>query len=80
MGRAGLGREGGDVLAAVGVGDALAHPLDAVDAFDVCLGRTLGVAGDGFEVLREGDLGVADVDVVGAEAHGGDWGVFAAFG
>lgn len=80
MGRAGLGREGSDVLAAVGVGDALAHPLDAVDAFNIGLGRALGVAGDGLEVLGEGDLRVADVDVVGAEAHGGDGGVFTAFG
>lgn len=66
MGRAGRRGEGGHVLVLGGV--ALAKPLDTGQAVDAFLGDGRDVAGNGLEVLRDGDLGVLNGDVVGAES------------
>lgn len=70
MGRAGRRGEGGHVLVAAGL--AFAEPLHAGQAVDAVLGNGGDVAGDGLEVLRDGDLGVLNGDVVGAESAEGD--------
>ena len=56
-------------------GVVLAEPLLARELGDAGLRRGGRVAGDGAVVLRDGDLGFVDVDVVGAEAGEGDAGV-----
>ena len=65
--RACLGGEGGFVFACFG-GVAFAPPFYAREVADVCLGFCGGVADYDFVVLRDGDLGLVNIDVVGGEA------------
>jgi hypothetical protein len=78
VGRAGSRGERGGLLVRGGV-VALAEPTGLrAGGVDVRLRGAGGVADDEAEVLRDGDLGVADVLGVGAEAHGRDGGVVGA--
>ncbi|KAF7548839.1 hypothetical protein G7Z17_g6802 [Cylindrodendrum hubeiense] len=70
MGGARRRRERGHVLVLGGV--AFAEPLHAGQGVDAGLRGGRDATGDGLEVLRDGDLGVFDGDVVGAEAINGD--------
>lgn len=72
MRRAGVrGKRG--VVFLLGDAAVVAEPLDPGEGLDVILGRGGGVADDGLVVLRDGDLGLVDTDVVGAEAEDRGW-------
>jgi len=71
-------REGGARPVLTVLGPVLAPPGDTRGSLvHVGLALGAGVAGDGEEVVREGDLGLVDVLVVGAEHDGVDFGVVA---
>lgn len=63
--RASLCREGGEVFGFSCV--AVAPPLDSGEGAYVGLGFRLGVSGDDFEILGDGDLGAFDPFVIAGE-------------
>lgn len=72
VGRAGVRGKRGVVFF---LGDAalVAEPLDPSEGLDAVLGRGGRVADNNLVVLRDGDLGLVDTDVVGAEAEDRGW-------